>query len=169
MGIFLALNFSFMWVELVYGWWTNSLGLISDGFHMLFDCTGLLLSLIASWVANWPSDPSHTFGFARYEELAGFTNALFLIFIAMSIVLESVERLYDPPHIEHQSRLLLISVLGFMVNMVVYISFTNSMHIRGIQRVRTHTAMVRVGVAAVLTTFGGCFCISLRMHWAAWR
>ena len=66
--------------------------------------------------------------------LAGFTNALFLIFIAMcaaaagcgfdgawfrSIVLESVERLYDPPHIEHQSRLLLISVLGFMVNMVM--------------------------------------------------
>ena len=27
----------FTFVELTYGVWTNSLGLISDGFHMLFD------------------------------------------------------------------------------------------------------------------------------------
>ena len=46
--------------------------------------------------------------------VCGFDGARF-----RSIVLESVERLYDPPHIEHQSRLLLISVLGFMVNMVM--------------------------------------------------
>eukprot|EP00658_Telonema_sp_P-2_P017887 TRINITY_DN16986_c0_g1_i1.p1 TRINITY_DN16986_c0_g1~~TRINITY_DN16986_c0_g1_i1.p1 ORF type:complete len:233 (-),score=70.08 TRINITY_DN16986_c0_g1_i1:75-773(-) len=59
-----------------------------------------------------------TFGFGRFESLAGFLNAAFLVFIALSIVLESVERIYDPPHIEHQSRLLLISVLGLLVNMV---------------------------------------------------
>ena len=27
----------FTFVELAYGLWTNCLGLISDGFHMLFD------------------------------------------------------------------------------------------------------------------------------------
>lgn len=40
--LFLILNFSFAFVELIYGWWSNSLGLISDSFHMFFDCTGLL-------------------------------------------------------------------------------------------------------------------------------
>src|SRR5690348_8236899 len=45
---FLLLNFSFAFVELFYGIWTNSLGLISDSFHMFFDCTGLLAGLAAS-------------------------------------------------------------------------------------------------------------------------
>ena len=35
--IFLMINLGFMFVELLYGVWTNSLGLISDAFHMLFD------------------------------------------------------------------------------------------------------------------------------------
>ena len=43
---FLVLNLSFAFVELFYGVWTNSLGLISDSFHMFFDCTGLLAGLV---------------------------------------------------------------------------------------------------------------------------
>ena len=38
---FLILNLSFAFVELIYGVRTNSLGLISDSFHMFFDCTGI--------------------------------------------------------------------------------------------------------------------------------
>ena len=37
---FLVINLTFAFVELFYGVWTNSLGLISDSFHMFFDCTG---------------------------------------------------------------------------------------------------------------------------------
>jgi zinc transporter 5/7 len=46
--LFLLLNLSFAFVELFYGVATNSLGLISDSFHMFFDCTGLLAGLAAS-------------------------------------------------------------------------------------------------------------------------
>ena len=49
---FLVLNLSFAFVELFYGVWTNSLGLISDSFHMFFDCTGLLAGLVASVCRN---------------------------------------------------------------------------------------------------------------------
>ena len=37
---FLCINLTFAFVELFYGVITNSLGLISDSFHMFFDCTG---------------------------------------------------------------------------------------------------------------------------------
>lgn len=40
--LFLLLNFSFAFVEFFYGMWTNSWGLITDSFHMFFDCTGVL-------------------------------------------------------------------------------------------------------------------------------
>ncbi len=50
--LFLLLNLSFAFVELFYGVVTNSLGLISDSFHMFFDCTGLLAGLVASVSKN---------------------------------------------------------------------------------------------------------------------
>ncbi|KAK2117951.1 hypothetical protein P7K49_004838, partial [Saguinus oedipus] len=45
---FLCLNLLFTFVELFYGVLTNSLGLISDGFHMLFDCSALVMGLFAA-------------------------------------------------------------------------------------------------------------------------
>ena len=44
---FLCINFCFMFVELLYGYFSNSLGLISDAGHMLFDCfpAGTLVAL----------------------------------------------------------------------------------------------------------------------------
>ncbi len=59
---FLLINLSFAFVELLYGMWTNSLGLISDSFHMFFDCTALLAGLVATVVANWAPNERFSFG-----------------------------------------------------------------------------------------------------------
>lgn len=40
-----------MFVELAYGVYSNSLGLISDAFHMLSDCLSLLVALFAAYIA----------------------------------------------------------------------------------------------------------------------
>ncbi|KAK6009624.1 cation diffusion facilitator family transporter, partial [Ostertagia ostertagi] len=93
---FLCVNLSFCGVEFLYGFWTNSLGLISDGFHMLFDCSALVLS--------------------------GFINALFLCVIALFILLEALERLFDPPNI-NTDRLLFVAVSGLLVNLFGMYSF----------------------------------------------
>lgn len=54
----------FMFVELLYGWWTNSLGLISDAFHMLFDCMALAIGLYASVMKDWEANDVFTYGYA---------------------------------------------------------------------------------------------------------
>jgi len=114
---FLGLNLSFAIVELLYGVWTNSLGLISDSFHMFFDCTALLAGLAATVIARWKSTEAFSYGYVRAEILAGFVNGLFLLFIAFFIFSEAVERIFEPPHVEHE-RLFVVSVLGFLVNLV---------------------------------------------------
>jgi zinc transporter 5/7 len=61
----------FCGVEFMYGFLTNSLGLISDGFHMLFDCSALVMGLVASVMARWTATRQYSYGYGRVEILAG--------------------------------------------------------------------------------------------------
>lgn len=74
-------------------------GLISDAFHMFFDCTGLVAGLAASLVSKWRANERYSYGYARAEVLAGFVNGLFLLFIAFFIMSEAVERAIEPPEV----------------------------------------------------------------------
>lgn len=138
--LFLLLNLSFAFVELLYGVWSNSLGLISDSFHMFFDCTGLLAGLAASVITKWKANEKYSYGYVRAEVLAGFVNSLFLLFISFFILSESVERLIEPPEVGwwlrsvdnkvtfvsfqvKHDRLFVVSILGFIVNLVGIYAF----------------------------------------------
>ncbi|XP_046401699.1 zinc transporter 7 [Ischnura elegans] len=120
--LFLLLNLTFAFVELAYGVWSNCLGLISDSFHMFFDCTGLLAGLAASVITKWRADDKYSYGYVRAEVLAGFINGLFLLFIAFFIMSEAVERAIEPPEVKHE-RLFLVSVAGFIVNLIGIYAF----------------------------------------------
>lgn len=58
---FFLLTLTFTGVEFLYGALTNSLGLITDGFHMLFDAMAICIGLCASVMGRWK--PSRTFPF----------------------------------------------------------------------------------------------------------
>ena len=102
-------------------------GLISDSFHMFFDCTGLLAGLAASVITKWKANERFSYGFVRAEVLAGFVNSLFLIFVAFFILSEGVERLIEPPEVKHE-RLFVVSVLGLLVNLVGIYAFNHGGH-----------------------------------------
>ena len=112
-------------VELTYGVWTNSLGLISDGFHMLFDCTALLVGLYASLMSRLKPTRLFSYGYNHVEVLSGFVNGLFLVVIACFVFSEAIERLLDPPHISTE-RLLIVSVAGFLVNLIGIATFSHN-------------------------------------------
>ncbi|KAI6241374.1 hypothetical protein M3Y99_00364400 [Aphelenchoides fujianensis] len=113
---YLCVNLTFCGVEFLYGFLTNSLGLISDGFHMLFDCSALVMGLVASVMGRWAATRQFSFGFGGVEVLSGFINALFLMVIAFFIFLEALERLVDPPSVT-TDKLLLVAVAGLLVNL----------------------------------------------------
>ncbi|CAB3407130.1 unnamed protein product [Caenorhabditis bovis] len=127
---FLCVNLGFCFIEFLYGFWTNSLGLISDGFHMLFDCSALVMGLVASVMARWPATRVFTYGFGRVEILSGFINAFFLCIIALFILLEALERLFDPPNI-NTDRLLFVAISGLLVNLFGMYSLGEHGHSHG--------------------------------------
>ncbi|KAM6065725.1 zinc transporter 7 isoform 3-T3 [Chlamydotis macqueenii] len=102
-------------------------GLISDSFHMFFDCTALLAGLAASVISKWRSNDAFSYGYVRAEVLAGFVNGLFLIFTAFFIFSEGVERALEPPDVHHE-RLLPVSILGFIVNLIGIFVFQHGGH-----------------------------------------
>ncbi|CAH8834262.1 unnamed protein product [Trichobilharzia szidati] len=114
---FLCLNLAFTFVELFYGVWTNSLGLISDGFHMLFDSAALVVGLYAAVVSHWKPTRIFSYGYNSAEILSGFVNALFLLVISASVFVNAVARIHQPPDIK-TDKLLAVSILGLFVNIV---------------------------------------------------
>ena len=96
--LFLTLNASFMAMELLYGYLSNSLGLISDSFHMMFDSLAMFVGLLASYIARKQKSPESkfTFGLAKIETLAGLMNGVFLVFVSYNLMIKSLERIWYP-------------------------------------------------------------------------
>ncbi|PKI84680.1 Putative zinc transporter msc2 [Malassezia vespertilionis] len=115
--MFLCLNLGFMGVQMVWGVWTNSLGLISDAIHMFFDCTAIFMGLLASVMASWKTDGAFPYGYKRVETLSGFANGIFLVLISVFILFEAIQRIIEPPEMQNFTQLLIVSTLGLLVNL----------------------------------------------------
>ncbi|OMO58093.1 Cation efflux protein [Corchorus olitorius] len=115
-ALFLLINTAYMVVEFVAGFMSNSLGLISDACHMLFDCAALAIGLYASYISRLPANNQFNYGRGRFEILSGYANAVFLVLVGALIVLESFERILDPQEVSTNS-LLSVSIGGLLVNM----------------------------------------------------
>ena len=114
---FLLLNLIFMFVEVIYGIWSNSLGLLTDGAHMLLDCSAILIGIYSCYLVEKKKNYELEFGYRRSEVLGTFVNAVFLIFIALYIVTESFERFFNPKEINSHN-LITVSFLGLVVNLI---------------------------------------------------
>src|SRR5579862_9027862 len=156
---FLCLNLGFMGVQMGYGIYTNSLGLVSDSIHMLVDCAAIAFGLAASVLADdddteehchhedhahenehpHPHSHLHTHThshshshshrrkgkWAKLEDLAGFANGIFLVFVCLSILSEALARLIWPEEVVEVEQLLIVSILGLAVNLVGVFSFNH--------------------------------------------
>jgi cation diffusion facilitator family transporter len=107
-----------MVVEVVAGWWFNSMALLADGWHMSSHAVAIGLSAFAYAAARrYAHDPRFAFGTWKIEVLGGFASALFLLGVAALMVVGSVERIIDPQPI-HYREAIVVAALGLVVNVV---------------------------------------------------
>ncbi len=90
----------FLVVEVIGGFVTNSLALLSDAAHLLTDVAAVALALLAQWFARRPPSPRRSFGYRRLEIVAALLNGLTLWVVAALICIEAVERIVHPQQIE---------------------------------------------------------------------
>lgn len=113
----LALSAVYFFAELIAGFMTNSLALLSDAGHMLSDIGALSLSLFAFRMARRPATLQSTYGFHRIEILAALFNGLTLWLIVGIIFAAAFGRLRHPPTVESYD-MMIVAVLGLVVNLV---------------------------------------------------
>jgi cobalt-zinc-cadmium efflux system protein len=120
--------------ELVGGYLTNSLALMSDAAHMFTDVAALSLTLFAIWIGSRPASLSKTFGYYRAEILAALVNGVALWFVVLLIGIEAVRRLREPSPVAGQG-MLVLAAMGLVANAFVVFRLrehqAHSLNLRG--------------------------------------
>jgi cation diffusion facilitator family transporter len=107
-----------MVVEIVAGWWYNSMALLADGFHMSSHALAIGLSAFAYAAARrYTADTRFAFGTWKIEILGGFASAVLLLAVVALMVFGSVERLIAPQPIHYQQAMV-VAAVGLIVNIV---------------------------------------------------
>ena len=107
--------------KLIYGYSTDSLSMLSDGFHSFFDGISNVIGLIGIWIASQPPDESHPYGHRKFETLSTIAIVALIFAAGMEILRESWFRIKTPHDIDVTSLSFIIMSLTLLVNTGVMI------------------------------------------------
>ncbi len=113
------LIFAFMLVEVAGGIVSGSLALLADAGHMLTDAVALALAYAAFRYGRRAADDKRSFGYLRFEVIAGFVNAITLFGIVLWILVEAWQRLREPQAVL-AGPMLAVAVAGLLANALVF-------------------------------------------------
>jgi cobalt-zinc-cadmium efflux system protein len=130
----LAISCFYFFAELIAGFLTNSLALLSDAGHMLSDVGAMSLSLFAFRMAQRPATDQSTYGFHRVEILAALFNGLTLWLIVGMIFAAAYSRVFQPPVVESLG-MMIVAIIGLLVNVtaaaILHRGHRHNLNLRG--------------------------------------
>ena len=107
-----------MIAEIIYGYATNSMALLADGWHMGTHALALSLTFTAYILINkFQNSDSFPNGTDKIGTLAAYTSSIFLGITGVWIITEAIERLFNPLKIEFNEAIL-VAIIGLIVNSV---------------------------------------------------
>lgn len=107
-----------MVAEIGFGYYTNSMALLADGWHMSSHVLAIGLTWFAYSVARRNRDnPRFATGTSKILALSGYTSALLLAVIAVWMAIESVARFLNPQEIMF-GEAIIVGIVGLIVNAV---------------------------------------------------
>ncbi|KAF1716084.1 cation diffusion facilitator family transporter [Pseudoxanthomonas wuyuanensis] len=110
------INLAYTALEAGYGFYTNSLALLSDALHNLGDVLGLGLAWAAAVLARRPPSGRHTYGWRRATLLSPLANAILLMVFSGALGWEAIRRFSAPPAVPAMP-VIVVASLGILVNL----------------------------------------------------
>lgn len=126
-----ALTAAMMVGEIVAGWFTGSMALLADGFHMATHAGALGVAAAAyAYAKRHARNPRFSFGTGKVGDLAGFSSALLLGVVAFGIAVESVLRILEPRPVIFGTAIL-VAAVGLVVNLLSALLLGHGHHHHG--------------------------------------
>ncbi|KAF8828241.1 hypothetical protein HHX47_DHR4000947 [Lentinula edodes] len=119
LALVLAISTAFFVAEISVGFRTSSIALIADAFHYLNDVVAYAIAFLAAYV----QDRGHamegfTYAFHRAELVGSFFNGVFLLALALSIFLQSLERFITIEQVKDPKDILIVGCVGLALNIL---------------------------------------------------
>ena len=103
-------------VQVVIVLFTGSVALLADTVHNFTDAAVTIPLWLAFLIARRRPSNRFTYGFGRFEDLAGLAIFLAILFSAVFICYESIDRLLHPQDVSYIWAVVAASVVGFLGN-----------------------------------------------------
>ena len=107
-----------MVVEIIAGSIFGSMALLADGWHMGTHVAAFMIAIFAyRYARKNANNPAYAFGTGKVNVLGGFASAVALAVVALVMLVESLQRLFDP-HIIHFNEAITVAGVGLLVNVI---------------------------------------------------
>ena len=107
-----------MVVELLVGWWSNSMALTADGWHMASHTGALGLTLFGySFARRYDGDERFSFGTGKVFALTGFASAIALAVAGVLVAMESFHHMLHPEDVEFTTAMW-VAIVGLVINLL---------------------------------------------------
>lgn len=116
-NIFIAfiLNISFSIFELIGGFFTNSVAILSDAIHDFCDALSIGISLLLERKSTKKPDEKYTYGYARYSILGAFITTTILTVGSILVIIRAFNRIINPQDINYNG-MIFFAVFGVIIN-----------------------------------------------------
>ncbi|MBD3388880.1 MAG: cation diffusion facilitator family transporter [Candidatus Altiarchaeales archaeon] len=115
----LALNLLVALMKFFFGLLANSLSMMADAAHSLFDSTSNIIGLVGISFAYKPPDEDHPYGHEKIESFATLIIALLLILTSFGILKGAFDRVLNPVTPEITSAAFAVMAFTVVVNVLV--------------------------------------------------
>jgi cobalt-zinc-cadmium efflux system protein len=144
----ITINILFVIAEVIAGYVSNSMALVSDAGHNLSDVLALVFSWIAVILSQKQPTLKFTYGFRRSTILVALFNTILLLLAVGFIIYETVQRLHYPLKINTNS-MMIVATIGIVVN-----AFTAWLFMKGREKDLNIRSAFTHFVADALVSFG---------------
>ena len=98
---------------------TESVSLLSSLVDSLLDAGSSLINLFAIYHALQPADKEHRFGHGKAEALAGLAQAAFIAGSGVFVMLEALDRLFNPRSINHGEFGIAVMIFAILLTIIL--------------------------------------------------
>lgn len=110
---------TFMLVEIVGGYMSNSIAIMSDAAHLFSDILGFLVGVLAIKLSGFGECGRYNFGYRRAESIGAMISVVIIWILTVCLLYSAVGRVISPPEQFNPDYMVVTSFIGVICNIIM--------------------------------------------------